>query len=141
MQGHVEDPHQPPVHASDEEMGERPLPDVSRWLAAASYVCVGCLFVLYEVRQHRRDDEFVRFHARQGFVLCFVEIVLLILSWILGATVGIIPYLGIFLMTAYRLTFGLCAVALSVWGFVQALGGERWELPVLGRYAERVPLD
>ena len=139
MPDHVEDPAR--TRAGGEKLGERPVSDVSRWLAAASYVSVACMFVLYEVRQHRRDDDFVRFHVRQGFVLCFVETVLLVLSWILGATVGIIPYLGIFFMAAYRLSFGLLAVALSVWGFVEALGGERWELPVLGQYADRVPLD
>jgi hypothetical protein len=43
-------------------------------------------------------------------------------------------------MILFRLAAGLACVGLSVWGFVEALGGERWHLPLLGEYAARVPL-
>lgn len=115
------------------------LTDLSRWLAAASYLFCVCLFVMYEVRQNRRDD-FVRFHARQGFVLCFAEVVFLVISFILDASVGTIPVLGAIIMITFKLLFGLLSVGLSVWGFVEALGGERWELPLLAAWAKRVPL-
>jgi uncharacterized membrane protein len=114
--------------------------DVSRWLAAASYLFFICIFVAYEVKVHRRDD-YVRFHARQGFALCFVEVILIILTFILGATLGTIPVLGAIIMIVYKLVAGLLAVGLSVWGFVEALGGEEWEMPILGEYAKRVPLN
>ncbi len=83
----------------------------------------------------------MRFHVRQGFALCFVEITLVVVSFILDATLGIIPVLGAIVMILFKLAAGLLAVGLSVWGFVEALSGERWELPVLGEYAKRVPVD
>ena len=141
MQDHAEEPRAP-VQAGRGEVDETPIGDASRWLAAVSYAFLVCLLVLYEVKQHRRRDDFVRFHARQSFVLCFTEVVLLVIYWILEATIGKgIPYLGAFITAAYGLVFGLGAVAVSVWGFVEALSGARWELPILGQYADRVPLD
>ncbi len=143
MHDHVEDPESTPIQTSDDERDEvqdAPLDDVSRWLAAASYLFIVCFFVLYEVKAHRRHD-FVRFHARQGFALCFVEITLIVLSFILDATLGTIPVLGAIIMILFKLAAGLLAVGLSVWGFVEALSGERWELPVLGEYAKRVPIN
>lgn len=126
-------------NADAREGSDVQLTDVSRWLAAASYLFVVSLFVLYEVRRHRQDD-FARFHARQGFVLCFTELVLVALAFVLNASLGTIPVLGAIIMISFKLLGGLLAVGLSVWGFVEALGGERWELPLLGAWAKRVPL-
>lgn len=135
MQEHVEHPDQE-LHAQE----TAPPSDVSRWLAAASYLFLVNLFVLYEVRRHRHDD-FVRFHARQGFALCFIEVVLLVVAVVLESSLGTIRYLGAIIMITFKLVAGLAAVGLSVWGFVEALGGERLELPVLGSWAKRVPLE
>ena len=119
---------------------EAPLGDNSRWLGAVSYVSFLCLLVLYELK-HRTHDDFVRFHARQGFALFFAEVVLLAVYFVLDNSLGTIPVLGALLMIVYRLATGLAVVGLSVWGFVEALGGQRWHLPILGDYAKRVPVS
>ena len=137
MNEHVENPGQSSVQTEPVRV-ERPS-DGSRWLAAMSYLFVACLFVIYEIKQRPKDD-FVRFHVRQGFALLFVEIVLIVLAVVLGNSLGNIPVLGAMLMILFRLAGGLVAVGLSVWGFVEALGGEKWQLPILGEYASRVPL-
>jgi len=113
--------------------------DGSRWLAAVSYLFAACLFVIYEIKQRPKDD-FVRFHVRQGFVLFFVEILLIVLAVVLSNSLGNIPVLGAIVMILFRLAGGLLAVGLSAWGFIEALGGERWQLPILGEYATRVPI-
>lgn len=113
--------------------------DTSRWLAALSYAFVLAVFVLYEVKR-RPPDAYVRFHARQGFALFFVEFALLVVSMILDRTVGKVDYVGFVFMTTWNLVLGLLAVGVSVMGFMYGLSGERWEMPVLGRFAERVPL-
>ena len=123
---------------TDEHEHDGPLSDNSRWLGAVSYLSFLCLFVLYELK-HRTHDDFVRFHARQGFALFFAEVVLLAVYFILDHSLGTIPVLGALLMIVYRLAAGLATVGLSVWGFVEALGGQRWELPILGEHARRVP--
>lgn len=128
------------TQATQETNRQETLSDSSRWLAALSYVCIGSLLVLYEIRQRPRDS-FVSFHARQGFALFFVEIVLLILYFVLDNSLGAVKVLGALVMIVYRLAAGLATVGLSVWGFVEALGGERWEMPFLASYAKRVPVD
>ena len=113
--------------------------DISRWLAACAYVFVLAIFVVYEARR-RPDDDYLRFHARQGFVLFFVEFVLLVVSMILSRTLGQIDVLGFVLMVTWKLAFGLLAVGTSVMGFMYGLSGERWRIPWIGHYAQRVPL-
>lgn len=144
MADHIDDPSSPvkptrdlgpPSRADDDAVS-----DTSRWLAAAAYLFVLAIFVLYEAKQRARDD-FLRFHARQGFVLFFVEFSLVVVSTILQHTVGGIPVLGAVITITFNLTFGLLAVGVSIMGFMYALSGERWHLPVLGAYANRVPLS
>jgi uncharacterized membrane protein len=113
--------------------------DTSRWLAAVSYAFVVAVFVVVEARR-KPLDEFVRFHARQGFVLFFVEFALLIVTMILNATVGQIEVAGAVLMITWKLCVGLAAVGVSVMGFMYGLSGEIWHLPILGRFANRVPI-
>ena len=113
--------------------------DSSRWLAALAYAFVLAVFVVYEAKR-RPPDEYVRFHARQGFVLFFAEFALLVVSMILGHTIGHVDYLGAVIMITWNLVTGLLAVGVSVMGFMYALSGERWRVPLLGDYANRVPL-
>lgn len=113
--------------------------DTSRWLAALAYAFVAAAFVIYEARR-RPPDEYLRFHARQGFVLFFAEFAMLVVSMILNATIGKIDVVGFVVTVTWNLCWGLGAVGISVMGFMYALSGERWTLPVLGKHAHRVPL-
>jgi uncharacterized membrane protein len=137
MNEHIDDPEHTPVQTEAVEV-ETPS-DSARWLAAISYLFIACLFVIYEAKQRPKDD-FVRFHVRQGFALFFVEIVLIVVAMVLSSSLGEIRVLGAIVMILFRLAAGLACVGLSVWGFVEALGGERWHLPLIGEYARRVPL-
>lgn len=116
------------------------LSDASRWLAACSYAFVLAIFVLYETKR-RPPDPYVRFHARQGFVLFFVEFVLLVVTTLLRHTVGKFDVSGAVIMVTWELIFGLLAVGVSVMGFMYGLSGEFWRMPVLGQHANRVPLS
>ena len=119
----------------DEQLSDR-----SRWLGACAYLFMLSIFVLYEAKQ-RPEDDYVRFHARQGFVIFFVEFVLVVVSMILDHAMRQVPDLGTVVIVTYNLCTGLLGVGVSVMGFVNALLGERWTLPVLGDYAKRVPLS
>src|SRR5262249_4983463 len=113
--------------------------DTSRWLAALAYAFVIAVFVVYEARRRPQDD-YLRFHARQGFMLFFCEFVLLVVSMILNHTIARVDVIGLVVMLTFNLCFGLPAVGVSVMGFMYALSGERWHLPFLGGHAHRVPL-
>jgi uncharacterized membrane protein len=128
-------------HVDDRaEAAPEDLSDASRWLSAMAYAFVLAVFVLYEAKR-RPPDDYLRFHARQGFVLFFVEFAMLVVTMILNHTIGKVDVVGFVLMITWNLCVGLLAVGVSVMGFMYGLSGERWKMPFLGKYANRVPLN
>lgn len=88
--------------------------------AALSYVLgpvTGVLFLLIE------RDEFVRFHAMQSVV---VFTVLFLLQWFLGITLIFLPLVPL---------IGLVSFVLWLLLIYKAWQGDRWEVPVLGKFA------
>jgi uncharacterized membrane protein len=69
-------------------------------------------------------DEFVKFHARQGFVLFVIEVVLAILMWI--------PVIGWLL--------GLIVGIVAIIGFIKALNGEKWEIPYIYNLSKKIKI-
>ena len=118
------------------ETVEAPAPsERARWLAAIAYIPFVCLFSLA-----REDgDPFVRYHARQGVLLLVAEVAAVVLAIILEATVGRLRLFGLIVVGLVHLATALGALVLAVMGFVKALFGEYWHLPVLGEHAHRVP--
>ena len=109
--------------------------DRSRWIAALSYLTVLCFFSLWK----GKDNHYIRYHARQGFLLLLVEVIAIILLFILEMTLGRLQFIGLIIIILLQLAVGLGAVTLSVLGFVKALFGEYWHLPFLGEYRDMVP--
>ena len=109
--------------------------DRSRWVASLSYLVFLCFLSLWR----SKDDPFIRFHARQGFLLLLAECVAIVTILILEATIGRVRFVGFVVVLILQLVTGLGALTLSVVGFVKALFGEYWHLPFLGEYGHKVP--
>lgn len=107
----------------------------SRWIAASSYLAVLCFFALWR----SKGDRFVRYHAGQGFLLLLAECIALVVAVILETTIGKFKLVGLLIVVLFQLVTAIGALTLSVVGFVKALFGEYWHLPLLGDYRERVP--
>ena len=107
----------------------------SRWIAAMSYLTFLCFFSLWR----SKDDPFIKYHARQGFLLLLGECVVIVATLIVEVTIGKLSLVGMLVIVLFRLAAGLGALSLSVFGFVKALFGEYWHLPFFGDYRERVP--
>jgi len=86
----------------------------SNILALVSYLWVLSI-VMYILK---KDDKFVVFHARQGMVLFALSIV------------GIIPVIGWPIM--------IISFVLIVIGAVKAYKGEKYEIPVIAKIAEKI---
>jgi uncharacterized membrane protein len=86
-------------------------------LGALSYLWILSIVILLV----KRDSAFVQFHARQGLVLCIASI---IFWWI--------PVLGWFL--------NLIILVLVIIGFVQALNGAEWKMPVVSELSSKIKL-
>lgn len=109
--------------------------DRSRWIAALSYLAFLCFFSLWK----SKHDDYIRYHARQGFLLLLAECVALVTIIVLELTVGRVRFIGFVIVLILRLVTGLGALTMSVLGFVKALFGEYWHMPLIGEYADRVP--
>jgi uncharacterized membrane protein len=110
--------------------------DQGRVLAALSYVPFLC-FLPYFLAP---GDEFARHHARQGFLLLVLLIVLGVALRVIEWALAGLPVLGVIVITLARLSFGLTLLGLAVVGALKALVGERFSLPGLDRISNRVPL-
>lgn len=88
----------------------------SNLMAALSYVWILSVVMLII----KKDDEFVKFHAKQGLILFIVSFV------------GVIPVIGWFVW--------LGVVVLDIIGFIKALSGERYKVPVVGDLAEKIKM-
>jgi uncharacterized membrane protein len=87
----------------------------------------GLIFFLLE-----KENEFVRFHAKQSIVVfgavSAVSILLFILGWI--------PYIGV-LFFVLNVLVGILSLVLWVMLMVKAYQGERYKLPWAGDFAEK----
>ncbi|UCF05428.1 MAG: hypothetical protein JSV33_16205 [bacterium] len=109
--------------------------DRSRWIAAISYLVFFCFLSLWKSQK----DPFIKFHARQGFLLLLAECVAIVVIIIFDITIGKLRLIGLVIVGLLQLITGLGALTLSVIGFVKAIFGEYWNLPFLGEYRDRVP--
>jgi uncharacterized membrane protein len=98
----------------------------------------GWLFVLL----FRRKDEHARFHARQSLVLN-VFVLLLFLAWFVITWLTIaIPIAGpLFAWFMFAIVIAFISSALYAWlvGMVQAFQSSRKPLPIVGKWAQKLP--
>ncbi len=93
-------------------------------IAAISYIGVIAVVILLV----KKDSEYVQFHAKQATVLFIGEIAV----WVLGMVTW-------FLFFIWGLVW-LVFLVVSIVGFIQALGGNKYKMPVVGDLAEKVNL-
>jgi uncharacterized membrane protein len=92
----------------------------NKYVAALSYLWILCFVPLFL----KRNSKFAQFHAKQGLILFIVEVVGPVIFWI--------PLIGWMLWIA--------VLVLAIMGIIQALSGKNWEMPVLGKYAQKINL-
>jgi len=90
-------------------------------MALLSYIGILVLIPLLTAK----EDEFVRFHVKQGLVLLVAVIAV--------SMIGIIPLLG------WLIAFvgGLTCLVLAVMGIINVLNGEEKPLPLIGQFADK----
>ncbi len=106
-------------------------------LAAICYIPIIGL-IMYFVK---RDDPFVFFHAKQGAVLTIVWIILWVLQGILSAIFfpSVLFVGGAWMVISTIWTILYIAVGiLALIGFIKAIMGQEWKMPVLGGWAEKM---
>lgn len=93
--------------------------NINKKLALVSYLGFLCFFPMVFGK-----SEFVKFHAKQGLVLFFAEIICLLVGWV--------PIIGWFLI--------LYVVIISLLGLQSVLDGKMWKMPFIYKLANRINL-
>jgi uncharacterized membrane protein len=87
-----------------------------------------------------KKDEFVKYHVKQGMVLLIAEAAIWIIFWFLFGSItyswSTMSLWSMISMIQNALYFGIGI--LSILGVVNVLNGEKKELPVVGKYAEKI---
>lgn len=107
------------VHASGSKDVEE-----NKVVAAIGYL--GILFLVPLLA--KKDSPYAQFHAKQGMVLFIFSIIL--------GFIMIIPFLG-WIIGAVGYLF---TVVLFIMGLVNALGGKKQPLPLIGQFAEQIKI-
>lgn len=74
----------------------------------------------------KKDDDFVHFHAKQGLVMLII--------WIAVWIVTLVPYIG----WVVGPVLWLIVAIVSLIAIVKVLMGEKWEIPVVCTYADKL---
>ncbi len=106
-----------------------------RILGAVAYLPGLCLLGLLGAP----DNHFIGFHARQGFLLLLLEIVIWIFLGIYDGTLGRIPFLGPLVGLIVKFVLWVGILLMTVFGVTKAANGEIARIPYLGDSVERVP--
>lgn len=112
-------PHNPVPQAANSKDAEE-----NKIIAALGYLGFLCLLPLLL----KKDSPFAQHHGKQGLVL--------LIAWLILWLVNVIPFVGQVLWALGSI--GILILVLL--GIVNALNGNMWEMPVLGKYAKDIKL-
>ena len=84
----------------------------------------------------RRD--YVRWHAKQGLILCGVACVAFLGVIFVGAILATLTKVFAWLFAFVLINLGLLYMALAIVCMIKAMRGERWAIPFLGDLVERI---
>lgn len=93
-------------------------------IAAIGYLGILCLVPVLG----KKESKFAMHHGKQGLILFIAEVAMIF--------VNIIPVLGRFLW----FVAGIFFMVMSIMGIIKALNGKAWEIPLIGKYAEKIDL-
>lgn len=105
--------------------------------AALSYISV--LFVIPLVV--KGDDEFIKYHAKQGMVLFGAELIIWFVLFLLESLLtAISPLTGFGLLTWLGGLFWIVFLVISLMGVYYAWMGKRWKMFLLGGIAAKIKI-
>ncbi len=82
----------------------------------------------------KRDDSFIAWHAKQGLLITATALVVYFILFV----ISMVPGIGMIAMLLNML-FALTLFGVSIYCIIQACGGNRWPVPVLSAFVEKVP--
>jgi len=134
-----EKPEEKPASA---EKAEAPGADVDEIEEGKTFAAIGYISILFLIPLlAARDNAFAQFHAKQSMVLTTGTVVAFVILWIMWFMSAFIPIVGwAMCFIIYLIVMALCIgwLVFAIIGFVKALQGEYWKMPLFADLAERI---
>ena len=122
-----------PNSVDDPPAGADDLDEEDRLMLVLSYLWVLALVPFMVSR-----SAFVRWHAKQGLILCGVTCLSALGVIFLGAILATLSKVFAWLFAFILINLGLLYMALALVCMIKAIRGERWAIPFLGDLVEKV---
>jgi uncharacterized membrane protein len=104
--------------------------DEDKAMLILSYLGILCLVPFFATKP---ENEYVRWHAKQGLVLFIAEIVLLIVLSIISSILVFAPFVFIIANLLWFFVW-IGVIVLCIYCIIQAIKGIKWKIPFLGDF-------
>src|SRR6266704_2422255 len=122
-----------PLAADDAPVTPDDLDEEDRVMLVFSYLWVLALVPFLVTRR-----EYVRWHAKQGLILCGVSCLVFLGVIFVGAVLATISRVFAWLFAFGLINLLLLYVAIAIVCVIKAMRGERWAIPFLGDLVEKI---
>jgi uncharacterized membrane protein len=122
-----------PLAAEEASVAPEDLDEEDKVMLVFSYLWVLALVPFMVTRR-----EYVRWHAKQGLILCGVACIVFLVIIFAGAILATLSKVFAWLFGFALLNLVLLYLALALVCVIKALRGERWAVPFLGDLVEKI---
>jgi uncharacterized membrane protein len=122
-----------PLAAEETSVAPEDLDEEDKVMLVFSYLWVLALVPFMVTRR-----EYVRWHAKQGLILCGVACIVFLVIIFAGAILATLSKVFAWLFGFALLNLVLLYLALALVCVIKALRGERWAVPFLGDLVEKI---
>ena len=122
-----------PLAAEDPSVTPEDLNEEDKVMLVFSYLWVLALVPFLVTRR-----EYVRWHAKQGLILCGVACLVFLGVIFVGAVLATITRVFAWLFAFGLINLVLLYVAVAIVCIIKAMRGERWVIPFLGDLIEKI---
>jgi uncharacterized membrane protein len=107
--------------------------DEDKVMLILSYLGILCLIPFFTVKP---ENDYVKWHAKQGLVLFITEIVLLVVLSIISSILVFAPFVFVIANLLWFFVW-VGVIVLCIYCIIQALKGIKWKIPFLGDFVEK----
>jgi uncharacterized membrane protein len=111
---------------SDLQNSPEPVHSEDKVMLVLSYLG---LFALIPFFITKNENEYVKWHAKQGLTLFIVSVVALIALMVLAAVLALIHPVLVIVVSLLYLVFGVGMLVLFILAIIKAFNGIRWPIP------------
>jgi uncharacterized membrane protein len=122
-----------PLVTEEPQLQPEDLDEEARIMLVFSYLWVLALVPFMVTRR-----EYVRWHAKQGLILCGISCLIFLTVIFLGAVLSTLSEVFAWLFAFGLANLVLLYFALALVCIIKAMRGERWAIPFLGDLVEKI---